>query len=64
MGKGDKKTARGKRTMGSYGVTRKRKEEKVVIVPKEKKVKKATAETAKPAVKKTAAKKTATAKSE
>lgn len=26
MGKGDKKTAKGKRVMGSYGVTRKRKE--------------------------------------
>jgi 30S ribosomal protein S31 len=58
MGKGDKKTAKGKRTMGSYGVTRKRKEEQVVIV------KKATNETAKPAAKKPAAKKTATAKSE
>jgi 30S ribosomal protein S31 len=57
MGKGDKKTARGKRTMGSYGVTRKRKEEKVVIVPKEKKVKKATTETAKPAAKKTGSEK-------
>ena len=69
MGKGDKKTARGKRAMGSYGVTRKRKEDKVVIVPKEKKVKKAETETAKPAakkpaVKKPAAKKTATEKSE
>jgi ribosomal small subunit protein bTHX len=62
MGKGDKKTAKGKRAMGSYGITRKRKEEKVVIVPKVKKEKKA--ETAKPAAKKTAAKKTATAKSE
>ena len=51
MGKGDKKTARGKRAMGSYGVTRKRKEDKVVIVPKEKKAKKAETETAKPAAK-------------
>jgi hypothetical protein len=55
--------------MGSYGVTRKRKEDKVVIVPKEKKVKKAATETAKPAAKKPAAKKpaakkTATEKSE
>jgi len=69
MGKGDKKTARGKRAMGSYGVTRKRKEDKVVIVPKEKKAKKAETETAKPAAKKPAAKKpaakkTATEKSE
>jgi 30S ribosomal protein S31 len=67
MGKGDKKTAKGKRTMGSYGVTRKRKEEKVVIVPKVKKVKKVkkvASETTKPAAKKPAAKKTATKKSE
>ena len=28
MGKGDKKTAKGKRTMGSYGITRKRKSNK------------------------------------
>ncbi|MEI8116923.1 MAG: 30S ribosomal protein THX [Flavobacteriia bacterium] len=62
MGRGDKKTAKGKRAMGSYGITRKRKEEKVAIVPKAKKEKKA--ETAKPAAKKPAAKKTATAKSE
>ena len=64
MGKGDKKTAKGKRAMGSYGITRKRKEEKVVIVPKVKKEKKAETETGKPAAKKPAAKKTATAKSE
>jgi ribosomal small subunit protein bTHX len=64
MGKGDKKTAKGKRTMGSYGVTRKRKEEKVVIVPKVKKVKKVASETTKPAAKKPAAKKTASKKSE
>lgn len=30
MGKGDKKTAKGKRVMGSYGVTRKRKTDSVV----------------------------------
>lgn len=64
MGKGDKKTAKGKRAMGSYGVTRKRKEDKVIIVPKEKKVKKAASEDAKPAAKKPAAKKTASKKSE
>ena len=38
MGKGDRKTARGKRTMGTYGVTRKRKKS-VKIVPKPKKKK-------------------------
>jgi ribosomal small subunit protein bTHX len=32
MGRGDKKTAKGKRTMGSYGNTRKRSSEKVVAV--------------------------------
>jgi ribosomal small subunit protein bTHX len=32
MGRGDKKTAKGKRTMGSYGNTRKRASEKVVAV--------------------------------
>jgi ribosomal small subunit protein bTHX len=41
MGKGDKKTAKGKRSMGSYGNTRKRKENKpVVIAAKPKKEKK------------------------
>lgn len=48
MGRGDKKTAKGKRAMGSYGITRKKKsssftvknaEEKVEV--KETKVKKA-----------------------
>ena len=34
MGKGDKKTAKGKRVMGSYGNTRKRKsDEKAIIAP-------------------------------
>lgn len=32
MGKGDKKTAKGKRVMGSYGNSRKRKEIKPVVV--------------------------------
>ena len=43
MGKGDKKTAKGKRVMGSYGNTRKRKsDEKAIIAPvKIKKEKKA-----------------------
>lgn len=60
MGKGDKKTAKGKRTMGSYGNTRpKKKSTPVAVKPA---VKKEAAE-AKPAAKKTAAKKT-TAKAE
>ena len=33
MGKGDKKTAKGKRVMGSYGNTRKRKSDEKVIIP-------------------------------
>lgn len=60
MGKGDKKTAKGKRVMGSYGNTRKRKsDEKAILAPvkvkKEKKapvVKKETAVAKKVAVKK------------
>lgn len=32
MGRGDKKTAKGKRTIGSYGITRKRKSDKPVVV--------------------------------
>ena len=63
MGKGDKKTATGKRVMGSYGNTRKRKsDEKAIIAPakikKEKKepvVKKETAVAKKVAVKKSKA---------
>ena len=34
MGRGDKKTAKGKRAMGSYGISRKRNEEKVVVITK------------------------------
>ncbi len=42
MGRGDKKTAKGKRTMGSYGNTRKRSSGKVVaVVEKAEKVEKA-----------------------
>ena len=38
MGKGDRKTARGKRTIGSYGVSRKRKKSvKFVAKPKKEK---------------------------
>lgn len=33
MGKGDKKTAKGKRVMGSYGITRPKKKDSAVIVP-------------------------------
>lgn len=32
MGKGDKKTAKGKRVMGSYGITRKRKSDQKVMI--------------------------------
>jgi len=67
MGRGDKKTAKGKRAMGSYGKTRKRKEDApVIIVKKEKKVKPVKAEPkakASTAAKKPAAKKTTTKKS-
>jgi 30S ribosomal protein S31 len=68
MGRGDKKTAKGKRAMGSYGKTRKRKEDApVIIVKKEKKAKPVKAEPkakATTAAKKPAAKKTTTKKSE
>jgi 30S ribosomal protein S31 len=65
MGKGDKKTAKGKRSMGSYGNTRKRKVEKPVIVASKKKKEKVSEvkeTTKKPAAKKPAAKKSETAK--
>jgi len=58
MGKGDKKTKRGKIIIGSFGVRRPSKVKKQVIVKAEKKTKKAEAETIevkavkKPAVKK------------
>ncbi|MEY4803531.1 MAG: ribosomal protein Thx [Bacteroidota bacterium] len=68
MGKGDKKTTKGKRSMGSYGKTRKRKEDTPIIVAKkEKPVKPVKAEPkakAAAATKKPAAKKTTTKKSE
>jgi 30S ribosomal protein S31 len=66
MGKGDKKTAKGKRSMGSYGKTRKRKEDApIIVIKKEKNEKPAKAEpkakaastAKKPAAKKTTAKK-------
>ncbi|MGY8927627.1 MAG: 30S ribosomal protein THX [Flavobacteriales bacterium] len=65
MGKGDKKTKKGKRSMGSYGVSRKRSVSTPVAVAKPKAKKKAAPKTdAKPTekketVKKVAAKKTA-----
>lgn len=69
MGKGDKKTTKGKRSMGSYGKTRKRKEDApIIVVKKEKKEKPAKAEPKAKATtaikKKPAAKKTTTKKSE
>ena len=66
MGKGDKKSTKGKRARGSYGKTRKRKEDAPIVVvkkvKKEKPVKaepkaKATAATKKPVAKKTTTKK-------
>ena len=53
MGRGDKKTAKGKRTMGSYGNTRKRSSEKVVaVVEKVEKVEKTVKAPAKKTTKK------------
>ncbi len=46
MGKGDKKTKRGKINIGSYGVTRPRKKKKSVSTPVEKKEKPAKKEAA------------------
>jgi ribosomal small subunit protein bTHX len=54
MGKGDIKTRRGKIFAGTYGVTRKRKTKKAVVIPVKKEEK--------PVEKKTTAKKTATKK--
>jgi 30S ribosomal protein S31 len=57
MGRGDKKTAKGKRTMGSYGNTRKRASEKVVaVVEKVEKVEKTVKAPAKKTTKKVTAK--------
>ena len=67
MGKGDKKTKKGKISQGSYGVTRKRKKSTPIVAsakPKAKVAPKKTeekAETVKPAAKKAPAKKAATA---
>ena len=58
MGKGDKKTKRGKIIIGSFGVRRPSKVKKQVIVKAEKKTKKVETETTEvKAVKKPAAKK-------
>jgi len=60
MGKGDKKTKKGKIAQGSYGVTRKRKKSTPIVASAKPKAKVATkkaeekAETVKPAAKKTA----------
>jgi len=66
MGKGDKKTAKGKRVMGSYGNARKRKVKKVEAVVKVKttkpKAEKAVTEKKTTAKKAAAPKKEATAK--
>ena len=58
MGRGDKKTAKGKRFKGSYGVARKKKTSTPVYVAKPKKAKAETADTADTAEKKAATKKT------
>lgn len=60
MGKGDKKTTKGKRAMGSYGITRKRKEAPVMPAPKAKKEKATKEAKPKAAAKKPAAKKPST----
>ncbi|MFN5635316.1 MAG: 30S ribosomal protein THX [Flavobacteriia bacterium] len=62
MGRGDKKTAKGKRTMGSYGNSRKRKSTSTAPVAKVKTEKpaKAVEGEKKPAAKKPAAKKATT----
>lgn len=66
MGKGDIKSKKGKRSAGSYGVSRKRKTDKPVIEAKPKKAEKKTAEPKaaeeKTPVKKAAAKKPAAKK--
>jgi ribosomal small subunit protein bTHX len=58
MGKGDKKTAKGKRVMGSYGNSRRKKTTTAIVKPS---VKQEKDKEAKP-VKKTVAKKAATPK--
>ena len=58
MGKGDRKTAKGKRTIGTQGNSRRKKKSVAVIVkPKKKAPAKKAAAAKKPAAKKTATKK-------
>lgn len=68
MGKGDKKTAKGKRVMGSYGITRPKKKDSAVVIPVAKAEKpakeKKEAAPKKETVKKPAAKKAPAAKAE
>lgn len=66
MGKGDRKTTKGKRIIGSYGNTRKRKKSTPTVAeakPKKKAAPKKAAES-KPAAKKTTAKKAPAKKAE
>ena len=42
MGRGDKKSKKGKRFMGSYGVVRPRKNDKPIVIPAKKTTKKKT----------------------
>jgi len=58
MGKGDRKSRKGKIFMGTYGVTRPRKTAEVIVIPKKKKAELKKEEVAtKAATKKTAAQK-------
>ncbi|MCE2713580.1 MAG: 30S ribosomal protein THX [Cryomorphaceae bacterium] len=56
MGRGDKKTAKGKRALGSYGNSRKKKTTKPSVAPVAKAEKKKETAEKKPATKKAAAK--------
>lgn len=62
MGRGDQKSAKGKRARGSYGITRPRKSDSPAVTTTAKKVKKVAAEKAEPVKKPTAAKKPAAEK--
>lgn len=62
MGKGDKKTKKGKITSGSYGVTRMKKSANAVVVKPKPKAKKVEEVVEEAAPKKVATKKTAAAK--
>ena len=59
MGKGDRKTAKGKRTIGTYGNSRRKKRNvKPVVKPKKKAAAKKTSSAEKESAKKSVAKKT------